>query len=89
MKKILITLIIALAAITASAQEIGSYELKNENGSKSYNINLLQRYSGDPLLAIEVPAENTADAKLIIKKSDVPKFKNISTRFWKSVWTGN
>ncbi len=76
MKKLLFTLIIALAAVAAGAQEIGSYELRSTtDGIKTYKITLLQRNSGEPLLAIEVPAKHTADAKLIIKKSDIPKFK--------------
>ena len=71
MRKLLIALFVALAAVSASAQKIGSYELKD----KTYELSLLPRTNGSYMLLIEVPAGNASDAKLAVSKNDIPKFK--------------
>lgn len=75
MKKILLTLIIALAAITASAQKVGSYTLSTPGGNKSYELSLQPRSNGSYYLLIDVPSEEGKNAQLAIPRNGIAKFK--------------
>lgn len=75
MKKTLLSLIIALATLGASAQKIGSYELSTPDGNKSYELNLQLRSNGGYMLLIDVPADEGKNAQLAIKSKDIAKFK--------------
>lgn len=75
MRKLLIALFVALAAVSASAQKIGSYTLATTLGPMSYDLSLQLRSNGSYMLLIDVPADEGKNARLAIRSKDIPKFK--------------